>query len=106
MVPFQQETQHAVLCHAVTSRLCMQELPCSHIMVVGLAGAKLLQVYHEWQAGLLMTAGPSTDTLEAVAAHFASQGKWASAMAVGADLASQQQHTQAAQIACTVMKDV
>ncbi len=106
MVSIQQETQHATLCHAVTSRLCMHELPCSHIWIVSFAGAKLLQLYHQWEAGLLMTAGPSTDRLEAVAVQFASQGKWASAMAVGADLASQQQHTPAAQIACTVMKGV
>ncbi len=84
----------------------MHELVCSHIMIVHLAGAKLLQLHHEWKAGLMVTAEPSTDRLEAVAVQFASQRKWASAMAIGADLASQQQHMQASQIACTVMKGV
>ena len=75
-------------------------------MIVHLAGAKLLQVYHEWQAGSLVVVAPSPDRLKMVAVQLASQGKWALAMSIGADLASQQQHTQAAQIACTVMKGV
>ncbi len=101
-----QETQHAVVCYAITSRLRMHELHCSHIRIVHLAGAKLLQLYREWEAGISVTAGPSSDRLEAVAVQFASQGNWGSAMSMGAELASQQQHMQAAQIACTVMKGI
>ncbi len=84
----------------------MHELPCSDIRFVHLAGAKLLQLYHEWMTGSVVVAAPSPDQLEAVAIQFASQCKWALAMAIGADLAGQQQHVQAAQIACTVMKGV
>lgn len=55
---------------------------------------------------MLVVVEPSPDRLEAVAVQFASQRKWASAMSIGADLAGQQQHTPAAQIASTVMKCV
>ncbi len=45
-----------------------------------------------------MVVAPSPDRLKMVAVQLASQGNWALAMSIGADLATQQQHTQAAQL--------
>ena len=106
MLSFRQEAQHAVVCCAATSRLRIDELPCSHIRIVHLAGAKLLQLYHDREAGLLLTAGPSADRLQAIAVQLASQCEWGSAISIGAKLAGQQQQVQAAQIACTVMRGI
>lgn len=89
VLSFHQEAQLAVVRCALTSRLRLRELSCSHIRTVDLAGSKLLQLHRDWEAGLLVTAGPSSDRLQAVAVQLASQCNWGSAMSIGADLASQ-----------------